>query len=144
MRKVFVVGVGMTRIGRHFDKDLKSLFAEAALRALDDARGASPQALVVGNMLSSSLYQQDNLGALLADYIGLRGVGALKVEAACGSGGFAVAMGYTLVASGLYDVVLVGGVEKMSDYPTSTVSAALAQAADAEYEVVYGLSLIHI
>ncbi|RLG86932.1 MAG: acetyl-CoA acetyltransferase [Thermoprotei archaeon] len=140
MRKVFVVGVGMTRIGRHFDKDLKSLFAEAALRAIDDARGASPQALVVGNMLSSSLYQQDNLGALLADYIGLRGVGALKVEAACGSGGFAVAMGYTLVAAGLYDVVLVGGVEKMSDYPTPTVSAALAQAADAEYEVVYGAS----
>ncbi|RLG76848.1 MAG: acetyl-CoA acetyltransferase [Thermoprotei archaeon] len=140
MRKVFVVGVGLTKIGRHFDKDLRSLFAEAALHAIDDAGGVKPQAVVVGNMLSSSLYQQDNLGALLADYIGLRGVAAFKVEAACGSGGFAVATGYSLVASRLYDVVLVGGVEKMCDYPTATVAAALAQAADAEYEVVYGAS----
>ncbi|NPA97028.1 MAG: thiolase domain-containing protein [Crenarchaeota archaeon] len=140
MRRVFVVGVGMTRVGRRFDKGLGELAAEAIFRAIDDARGARPEALVVGNMMASSLFNQDNLGALVADYAGLRGVAAYHVEAACGSGGHAVVAGYSLVASGLYDVVLVVGVEKMCDYPTSVVTAALAQAADAEHELVYGIS----
>ncbi len=135
-----MVGVGMTKIDRHYDKDMRSLAAEAALKALDDTKGADPKAVVVGNMMSSSLYQQDSLGALVADAIGLRGRGALKVEASCGSGGHAVAVGYSLVASGLYDQVMVVGIEKMCDYPTSVVTAGLAQAADAEYEVVYGAS----
>ncbi len=140
MRKVYVVGVGMTKVSRNFSKSLRELFAEAALKAIDDCGGVVPEALVIGNMLSSSLQEQDDLGALLADNIGLRGIGAVKVEAACGSGGYAVAMGYSLVASGLYDVILVGGVEKMTDYPTADVTRALAQAADAEYELFYGVS----
>ena len=140
MRRVFVVGVGMTKVGRHFDKGLGELAAEAIFRAIDDARGAKPEAVVVGNMMASSLFNQDNLGALIADYAGLRGVAAYHVEAACGSGGHAVVAGYSLVASGLYDIVLVVGVEKMCDYPTSVVTAALAQAADAEHELVYGIS----
>ena len=140
MRKVYVVGVGLTRVGRHFDKSLKHLFAEAAFKAIDDAGGEKPQALVVGNMMSSRLQEQDSLGALLADSLGLRGITAFKVEAACGSGGSALLAGYTMIASGLFDIVLVGGVEKMTDYPTKIVTRALAQAADAEYELFYGAS----
>jgi len=140
VRKVYIVGIGMTKISRHFNKSLRELFAEASLKAIDDSGNIKPGAVVVGNMMSSSLQEQDDLGALLADNIGLRGSAALKVEAACGSGGFAVATGYTLVASGLYDIVLVGGVEKMTDYPTADTTKALAQAADAEYEVFYGAS----
>ncbi len=140
MPRVFVVGVGMVKIDRHYDKGFAELAAEAAAKAYDETKGARPQAIVVGNMMSSSLYQQDSLGALIADSVGIRGVGALKVEAACGSGGHAVVIGYSLVASGLYDQVLVIGVEKMSDYPTSVVTAGLAQAADAEHEIVYGTS----
>jgi len=140
MRKVFIVGVGMTRIGRRFDKSIADLVAEASFNAIDDARGEKPQAVVVGNMMASSLYQQDNLAALVTESIGARGLGGFHVEAACGSGGHAVVAGYSLVASGLYDIVLVVGVEKMCDYPTAKVNAALAQAADAEHEVVYGVS----
>lgn len=116
------------------------MFAEAAFKAIDDAGGEKPQALVVGNMMSSKLQEQDSLGALLADSLGLRGITAFKVEAACGSGGSALLAGYTMVASGLFNVVLVGGVEKMTDYPTKIVTRALAQAADAEYELFYGAS----
>jgi len=130
----------MTKVSRHFEKGLRELFAEAALKAIDDAGNVEPEAVIVGNMLSSSLQEQDDLGALLSDNIGLRGSASFRVEAACGSGGFAVATGYSLVASGLYDIVLVGGVEKMTDYPTPDVTRALAQAADAEYEVFYGVS----
>ncbi|HIP57574.1 MAG TPA: acetyl-CoA acetyltransferase, partial [Ignisphaera aggregans] len=67
MPKVFVVGVGMVRVDRHYDKGFAELVAEAAARAYDDTKGARPQAIVVGNMMSSSLYQQDSLGALVAE-----------------------------------------------------------------------------
>lgn len=140
MRKVYVVGVGMTKIDRHYDKGFAELVHEAFVKAYEDSRGAEPEAVVVGNMLSSSLYQQDSLAALVADAMGLRGRGGFKVEAACGSGGHAFVVGYSLVASGLYDVIAVVGVEKMSDYPTARVTLALAQAADAEHEVIYGAS----
>jgi acetyl-CoA C-acetyltransferase/acetyl-CoA acyltransferase len=140
LRKVYVVGVGMTKIDRHYDKGFAELVHEAFVKAYEDSRGAEPEAVVVGNMLSSSLYQQDSLTALVADAMGLRGRGGFKVEAACGSGGHAFVAGYSLVASGLYDIIAVVGVEKMSDYPTARVTLALAQAADAEHEVIYGAS----
>lgn len=140
MKKVFIAGTGLTRVGRQFGKGLRELFAEAALKAIEASNNVNPQAVVVGNMLASALQEQDNLGSLLADYVGLRGRPAFKVEAACGSGGAAVYAGYSLVASGLADVVLVVGVEKMTDHATDRVTRALAQAADAEYELFYGAS----
>lgn len=140
MRKVYIIGVGMTKIDRHYDKGFAELIYEAFVKAYEDSRGAEPEAIVVGNMLSSSLYQQDSLASLAADAMGLRGRGGFKVEAACGSGGHAFVSGYSLVASGVYDVVAVVGVEKMSDYPTARVTSTLAQAADAEHEVIYGAS----
>ncbi len=140
MVKAYIVGVGMTKVDRHYDKGYHDLVYSAIRMLEKDVKMFSPEAIVVGNMMSSSLYQQDSLAALVADAIGLRGVGGMKVEAACGSGGHAVAIGYSLVASGLYSQALVIGVEKMSDYPTSTVTSALAQAADAEHEYIYGIS----
>ncbi|MCD6487850.1 MAG: acetyl-CoA acetyltransferase, partial [Desulfurococcales archaeon] len=137
---VYIVGVGMTKISRWFDKSARTLFAEAMSKAIEDAGGLKPKALVVGNMTSSVLMEQDSLGALLADYSGLRGIPAFKVEAACGSGGAAFYAGYSLVKSGLVDVVAVGGVEKLTEKLTSHATKALAQAADMEYEVFYGAS----
>jgi len=140
--RVYVAGVGLTRIGRLFDKGILDLAAEAAWKAIDDSGGIIPDAVVVGNMLSSSLQSQDNLGAYVAAGIGLRGRPAFKVEAACGSGGAAVYTGVTLVASGLADSVLVVGVEKMTDFPNAVVTEALAQAADSEYELFYGATFV--
>ncbi len=140
MDRVFIVGVGLTKIGRFFDKSARTLFSEALSMAIEDAGGLKPKALVVGNMTSSVLMEQDSLGALLADYSGLRGIPAFKVEAACGSGGAAFYAGYSLARSGMVDVVAVGGVEKLTENLTSSVTKALAQAADMEYEVFYGAS----
>ncbi|MEM1638965.1 MAG: beta-ketoacyl synthase N-terminal-like domain-containing protein [Desulfurococcaceae archaeon] len=138
MDRVFVVGVGLTKIGRFYEKHAKDLFAEALWNAINDAGGVKPQGIVVGNMTSSVLMGQDSLGALLADHIGFRGVPAFKVEAACGSGGAALYAAYSLVKSGELDVVAAGGVEKLTEATTNTVTRALAQAADADYEVFYG------
>jgi len=140
LERVFVVGVGVTKIGRFYDKSARDLFVEAFLKAVEDSGGVKPQALIVGNMTSSVLMEQDSLAALLADYSGLRGIPAFKVEAACGSGGAAIYAGYSLVKSGLVDVVAVAGVEKLTEGITAETTKALAQAADAEYEVFYGTS----
>jgi len=136
---VFVVGVGLTKIDRFYEKNARDLFVEAYLKAVEDS-GVKPQALVVGNMTSSVLMEQDSLAALLADYVGLRGIPAFKVEAACGSGGAAIYAGFSLIKSGLVDIVAVGGVEKLTEGLTSETTRALAQAADAEYELFYGVS----
>ncbi|MEM4224834.1 MAG: beta-ketoacyl synthase N-terminal-like domain-containing protein [Desulfurococcaceae archaeon] len=138
MERVFAVGVGMTKIGRFYEKHAKDLFAEALWKAIEDAGGLKPKAMVVGNMTSSVLMQQDNLGALVADHSGFRGLPAFKVEAACGSGGVALYVGYAMVKSGLADVAAVGGVEKLTEAVTETATRALAQAADYDYEVFYG------
>ena len=138
MDRVFVIGVGMTKIGRFYDKSGRELVSEAILKALEDADNIKPKALVLGNMTSSVLMEQDSLAALAADYSGLRGIPAFKVEAACGSGGAAFYAGYSLVKSGLADTVVVAGVEKLTEKLTADATKALAQAADAEYEVFYG------
>lgn len=140
MEKVFIAGVGLTKIGRFYTRSAASLFKEALEKAVSDAGGLKPRALVVGNMTSSVLMQQDSLGALLADHAGLRGIPAFKVEAACGSGGAAFYTGFSLVKSGLAEVVAVGGVEKLTEANTPMVTRALAQAADADFEVFYGVT----
>jgi len=93
-------------------------------------------------MLSGALNGQEHLGALIADFVGLRGIEAMKVEAACGSGAAAVRVGTMAVASGMHELVLVCGIEKMSDAIGNLTTGALATAADQEYEVSQGISFV--
>jgi acetyl-CoA C-acetyltransferase len=144
MRDVNIVGIGQTKVDEHWDVSLRHLALEAMLGALRDAGVERVDMLLVGNMLSGELTGQEHLGALMADFAGLRGVEALKIEAACGSGAAAVRIGCIAVAGGMADVVLVVGVEKMTDRPAEEVTAALAMAADADFEVVQGLSFVAI
>ena len=86
MRDVSIIGIGQTSIGEHWDKSLKELAGQAVEAAIKDAKVDRVDALYVGNMLSGVLSGQEHLGALVADWVGLRGVEAVKIEAACGSG----------------------------------------------------------
>jgi acetyl-CoA C-acetyltransferase len=144
MRDVSIIGIGQTKVGEHWDVSLRHLALEAMLAALKDAGAEQVDMLLVGNMLSGELTSQEHLGALLADFAGLRGVEAYKIEAACGSGAAAARMGYITVAGGMADVVLVVGVEKMTDRKGAETTAALAMAADADYEGLHGLSFVSI
>jgi len=139
MVKVYVAGVGMTKVGRHIDRSLRELAAEAIFKAIDEVGNEKPEAIIVGNMLSS-LIEQENLASLIADYVGLRGISGFKVEGACGSGGAAFLAGYSLVAPGLFKRVLVVGIEMLNERPTPDTSRGLAWAADADYELIYGVS----
>ncbi len=142
MRDVSIVGIGQTDVGEHWEQPLRFLGAEAVLAALQDAHLERPEALYVGNMLSGQLSHQENVGPLIADHAGLRGIEALKIEAACASGGAALRMAYIAVAGGLHDVVVACGVEKMTDGLAGETTAALVSAADAVYEGEHGISFV--
>jgi acetyl-CoA C-acetyltransferase len=144
MREVSIIGIGQTKVDEHWGRSLRQLAAEAILKAMEDAGVERADALYVGNMLSGEIAGQEHLGALIADFVGLRGIEAMKVEAACGSGAAAMRVGVMAVASELAEVVIVCGVEKMTDEVGPRVTSSLALAADGEYEVVHGLSFVAI
>ncbi len=144
MRDVAIIGVGQTKVGEHWATSLRHLALEAVQAAMADAGVTRADALYVGNMLSGELAGQEHLGALVADFAGLRGIEAFKVEAACGSGAAALRMGYVAVAGGLADIVVVVGVEKMTDMLGPDTTAALAMAADGDYEAAQGASFVAI
>ena len=100
------------------------------------------QALYVGNMLSPLVSGQNQLGAFFGDWIGPWHKEAVKLEAACGSGAAAFRAALMAVASGDVDSALALGVEKMTDKAGHDVTAALATAADADYEVEQGVSFV--
>ena len=144
MRKVAVLGIGQTPVSEHWDKSLKELAGEAIFAAMLDAGRDTADGLFVGNMLSGSLNKQENLGTLISDWVGLRHAEAIKVEAACGSGGSAFRAGLIAIASGDLDSAIVVGVEKMTDAKPAETTAALATAADADWEAAQGVSFVAI
>jgi acetyl-CoA C-acetyltransferase len=141
MRPVAIIGVGQTKIDEQWERSIRQIAVEAIRAALIDAGREDAGTLFVGNMMSGILNSQNNLGPLVADWAGLK-VPAVKVEAACGSGGAALRCGLMAVASAEVDSALVVGVEKMTDRHPHEVTAALATAADADYEVEMGVSFV--
>ncbi len=144
MRKVAILGIGQTKIGEHWEKSLREIGGDAAFAAMQDAGIEKVDSLFVGNMLSPIVSGQNQLGTFFADWIGLWKQEAVKIEAACGSGAAAFRAALMAVASGDVESALVVGVEKMSDKAGRDVTAALATAADADYEVDQGISFVGI
>jgi acetyl-CoA C-acetyltransferase len=142
MRDVYVVGIGQVPVREHWDVSLRHLAGRAVLAAMDDAGVERIEGLYVGNMLSGVINQQEHVGALIADFIGQRGIEAIKVEAACGSAAAALRVGYAMVAGGLAGVVAAAGVEKMTESRGQETTSALAMAADADYETDQGVSFV--
>ncbi|VVC01567.1 3-ketoacyl-CoA thiolase [uncultured archaeon] len=140
MRKVAIVGVGMSKFGEEWTRGYRDMLIEAGSRALEDCNlhGEEIDGIYVGTMAPGSLVGQEHIGALVADFMGLNPVPATRVEAACASGGVALRTGYLAVASGAHDCVVVGGVEKMTDTPGYDVASALGGAGDQEWELFMG------
>ena len=134
--KVAIVGVGITKFGKIENKTSRELFAEAVDYALKDADISAKEieSIYVGNFTADLFEHQGHIGPLMADYAGLRGLPTTRFEAACASGAAALRHGILAILSGLHDIVLVGGVEKMTDLPTSEVTDALVIAADNIFE----------
>ncbi len=145
MRDVAIIGVGMTRFGELWDRSIRSMGIEAGLGAIQDAGIYSTDldALYMGNMASGLLIKQEHLAPLISDFTGMNKLHlpATRIEGADASGGLALREAYTAVASGLHDVVLVGGMEKMTDVGDARATGIMASAADQEWETFYGATL---
>lgn len=140
MRNVSIIGIGKTKFGVLPDRSLRSLCAEAGKKALLDAKidTSMIQAFYLGNFAATGFNNQNHVAAYAASAIGLPNVPAVRMEAACASSGAALREGAIAVAAGIYDYVLVGGVEKMNTVETARVTEFLAQAADWETEAKVG------
>ncbi len=143
MRDVAIIGVKNTKFGEQWDRSFRDLVVEAGVGAVGDAGvvGEKIDSMFVGNMSGGQFVEQEHIGALIADYSGLAKdihVPSTRVEAACASGGLALRQGIYAVASGMDDIVIAAGAEKMTDVPSAKASSALAAAADREWEGIMG------
>lgn len=140
MREVAVVGVGIHPWGELWDLSIRNMFVTAARNAIDDAGVDHIDSMYIGCMSGGLFAAQEHLASVMADYLGVTPIPATRVESACASGGVAVRMGWMEVASGISDIVLVSGVEKMTDITGEEATFALSTAADTEYEGYQGIT----
>lgn len=140
MRRVAIIGAGMTKFGEEWEHGFRELVVEAGIKAINDAglSGDKINAGYIGTMASGRLIGQEHIGGLLADYMGLNPIPITRVEGACASGALALRQGFMDVASGMHDIVVVGGVEKMTELGVTTVSDVLGGAGDQEWELFLG------
>lgn len=142
MREVAVIGIGTTKFGELWDKSFRQLIAEAGFKAIMNAgiSGTEIDALYVGSMSAGRFVGQEHVGALVADCAGFSHmhIPSIRVESACASGGLAISQGFFSVASGMNDIVVIGGIEKMTDVVGGEATNILATALDQEWETFFG------
>lgn len=145
MRDVAIIGAGETKFGELWERSFREIGIEAGFKAMEDANlsGEDIDAIFVGNMSAGQLIDQEHIAPLIADYSGFaeKNLPAIRVEAASASGGLALSQAYMAVASGVHDVVVVGGAEKMTDVGEESAVKILAETADQEWEQVFGATL---
>ncbi len=140
MRPVAVVGIGKTPFGAWAGRDLRSLAVESITKCIQDS-GLQPsvvQAFYLGNFAGPQFVGQNHLAPYVAAAAGLESIPATRFEAACASSGAAFFHAWMAVAAGVYDAVLVTGVEKMTSQTTPKVAEILAGAGDLAGEVRAG------
>lgn len=138
-----IVSAGLSKFGKIEGLYARELFALAAKEAFERCPNIDPkkdiQALFVGHM-GESYEHQGHTGATVADWAGLLHIPATRTECACASSGAALRAGIMAIMSGLYDIVMVGGVEKMTHRSTPEVTEFLAMASDFPFEQWHGIT----
>ena len=143
-RPVAIVAAGLSDFGAFPEKDSRDLFVEAfqdMLATMDQQIEIEDiECAYVGNYSSDLFETQGHTAPIVADWLGMTPIPVTRIENACASSGSALREGAMAIASGMYDIVLVGGMEKMTNLPTEGVTDVLASAADGLYEVPAGLT----
>jgi len=140
---VSIISAGMSKFGKHDGLLAREIFSEAAHEAFSRCPKLDPRsnikALFIGHM-GEAYEHQGHMGAAAADWAGLTGIPATRTESACASSGAALRAGIYATMSGLADVVMVGGVEKMTHRTTTEVTEYLAMASDYPFEQWHGIT----
>jgi acetyl-CoA C-acetyltransferase len=141
MRRVAVIGVGVTKFGKH-DRSSAELFAEAARDAIVDAEidPRAIQALYFGNVTGGESERQLHMGPLAATLLGLPTIPTTRIENACATSHAAFRHAVMEIGAGVSDVVLVGGAERILHVPTDHATEFFAYCSDAAYEQPTGLT----
>lgn len=139
LRNVAIVGAGMTKFGERWDKSFQELAIEAAKRALEDAGMDLKEidALYIGNNAAGRLIGQEHVAGVVADSLGVT-IPSTRIENACSSGSVALREAFYAIKSGIFNKVLVIGVEKMTDTPRSLTFEMLLTGHDSLWEGVFG------
>ncbi len=142
MRNVSVLGIGETVMGNLPQTSIRDLIKDAGEKAIADSQvdKSRIQALYIGNFNSSYLCYQSLTNGLAVEALELGEIPSMRIEAACASGGLAFRQAFFSVATGIYDCVIVGGVEKMTHADTATVTTAIASAEDYVLEFSKGVT----
>ncbi len=140
MRAVSIIGIGKTRFGVLKDQSILDLAVEASRKCLKNGNVTASQveAFYLGNFAGPAFVGQNHLAPYVGAALGLEGIPATRIEAACASSGSAFFHAFSAVASGIYDIVLAAGVEKMTSQPAGRVTEILASAGDLGGEVKAG------
>ncbi|MGB9698815.1 MAG: thiolase C-terminal domain-containing protein [Thermodesulfobacteriota bacterium] len=142
-RGVAVVGGGLSKLGLFKDRNCKDFFAEAYLEMLQSVdKGIDPrdiEAIYIGNFSNDFFVKQAHWGPIIADLVGHVPKPVTRTEGACASSALAFREGVFAIASGFYDIVLVGGIEQMSKRTTEEVTEGLGTAGS-PYEVATGFT----
>ena len=141
MRRVAVIGVGLTKFGKH-DRSSAELFAEAARDAITDAENSPSaiHALYYGNVTGGEGERQLHTSPLAASLLGLTNIPTTRFENACATSHVAFRHAVMEVAAGISGVVLVGGGERVLHIPTDHATEYFAFCSDASYEQPVGLT----
>ena len=138
-----IVSAGVSKFGARSGMYARELFVEAAQEAFERCPNLSPKkhidGLFVGQM-SESYEHQAHVAPMIADWVGLLPVPAFRTEAACASSGIAMRCAIFAIKSGMHDIVLVGGVEKMTNRPSSAATEYLGMASDFPFEQWHGVT----
>jgi acetyl-CoA C-acetyltransferase len=145
MERVAIIGVGQSEFGELWDRGFRDIVLSAGVEAIEDAglEGKEIEAMYVGNMSGGRYLDQEHIAALIADYSGLAelNVPSTRVEGADASGGLALRQAYLAVASGVHDIVIAAGAEKVTDVGSEMTTDIMASSADREWEGFVGATL---
>ncbi|TFH00931.1 MAG: thiolase domain-containing protein, partial [Candidatus Thorarchaeota archaeon] len=139
-RRVAVVAGGHSKFGKRYDATMRELTAEAYKPIYDEGITQDKIDATVLSYAASQFTGQGAGSALMADYIGLQNKPHLRCESACATGTASLRAAWGMVASGLYDVMLVLGVEQMNRVSSATATEYMSRAGDMRWEYPYGIS----
>ncbi|CAH2713835.1 putative acetyl-CoA acyltransferase [Neobacillus rhizosphaerae] len=135
MNDVVICGIGMTQFGKFLNKGLKQLGSEAIIKALDDAGipREAIQAAYVGNAVAGVVTGQESIrGQVVLRSVGMGGIPIFNIENACASSSSALHLASVAIKAGMYDCVLVLGVEKMTHEDRTVTIKAFEGGVDVE------------